>query len=69
VPYPTSREVFKWLQDAPPATLTEIQRAARMFYLQHHAFGGKVSGQTWGTATTAPPSICCASRSSSARPI
>jgi DNA adenine methylase len=31
-----------------------IQRAARFFYLQHHAFGGKVSGQTFGTATTGP---------------
>ncbi len=51
----SSREVFKWLQDTPPATLTDIQRAARFFYLQHHAFGGKVQGQTWGTATTTPP--------------
>src|SRR5690606_3214030 len=30
------------------------QRAARFFYLQQHAFGGKVAGQTFGTATTAP---------------
>ncbi len=51
----SSRDVFKWLQDTPPATLTDIQRAARFFYLQQHAFGGKVDGQTWGTATTAPP--------------
>lgn len=50
-----SRELFKWLQDTPIETLTDIQRAARFFYLQHHAFGGRVSGQTWGTATTAPP--------------
>jgi DNA adenine methylase len=51
----SSRDVFKWLQDTPPATLTDIQRAARFFYLQQHAFGGKVNGQTYGTATTAPP--------------
>lgn len=51
----SSREVFKWLQDTPPETLTDIQRAARFFYLQQHAFGGKVQGQSWGTATTAPP--------------
>lgn len=50
-----SRELFKWLQDTPPDTLTDIQRAARFFYLQQHAFGGKVEGQNWGTATTAPP--------------
>lgn len=50
----SSREVFKWLQDTPPHTLTDIQRAARFYYLQHQAFGGRVAGQTWGTATTAP---------------
>lgn len=50
----SSREVFRWTQDAPPAGMTDIQRAARFFYLQHHCFGGKVQGQTWGTATTAP---------------
>lgn len=51
----SSRDVFRWLQDTPPETLTDIQRAARFFYLQQHAFGGKVDGQNWGTATTAPP--------------
>jgi DNA adenine methylase len=51
----SSREVFKWMQDTPPHVLTDIQRAARFFYLQQHAFGGRVDGQTWGTATTAPP--------------
>jgi DNA adenine methylase len=51
----SSREVYRWLQDTPPATLTDIQRAARFFYLQQHAFGSRVSGQSWGTATTAPP--------------
>lgn len=51
----SSRDVFRWLQDTPPETLTDIQRAARFFYLQQHAFGGKVEGQSWGTATTTPP--------------
>nr|DAP68861.1 MAG TPA: DNA adenine methylase [Caudoviricetes sp.] len=51
----SSREIFKWTQDTPPETLTDIQRAARFFYLQQHCFGGKIEGQTWGTATTAPP--------------
>lgn len=50
----SSRQVFKWLQMTNPATLTDIQRAARFFYLQQHAFGGRVEGQTFGTATTAP---------------
>lgn len=51
----SSREVFKWLQDTPPETLTDIRRAARFFYLQQNAFGGRVDGQSYGTATTAPP--------------
>lgn len=51
----SSRDLFKWLKDTPTKTLTDIQRAARFYYLQHHAFGGKVDGQAWGTATTQPP--------------
>lgn len=51
----TSREVFKWLKDTPPETLTDIQRAARFYYLQQNAFGGRVESQSFGTATTAPP--------------
>lgn len=51
----SSRQVFKWQQMTRPETLTDIQRAARFFYLQQHAFGGHVSGQTYGTGTTAPP--------------
>ena len=50
----TSRKVFEWMQITRPETLTDIQRAARFFYLQQHAFGGKVDGQNFGTATTAP---------------
>ncbi|ARV17419.1 Modification methylase DpnIIA [Curvibacter sp. AEP1-3] len=48
-----SREMYGWLQDTPPETLTDIQRAARFFYLQKLGFGGKVDGQTFGVATTA----------------
>lgn len=55
----TSRQVFRWLQDTPTAPLTDIQRAARFYYLQHHAFGGRVQGQTFGTATTTPPINLC----------
>ncbi len=32
--------------------MTDIQRAARFYYLQHHAFGAKRYGQYFGTATT-----------------
>jgi len=50
----SSRQVFEWTQCTRPETLTDIQRAARFFYLQQHAFGGKVDSQTFGTATTTP---------------
>lgn len=52
-----SREMFKWLDDTPPETLTDIQRAARFYYLQQMGFGAKVSGRTFGTATTTPPKL------------
>lgn len=52
-----SREVYKWSQETPRDTLTDIQKAARFFYLQKLAFGGKVFGQTFGTATTSPPRL------------
>ena len=34
-----SREMYGWLQAVPPDTLTDIQRAARFFYLQKLGFG------------------------------
>lgn len=53
----TSREMYKWLQMTPSETLTDIQRAARFYYLQKLAFGGKVNKQTFGTATTSAPRL------------
>ncbi len=53
----TSRQMYKWLQATPEETLTDVQRAARFFYLQKNSFGGKVSGQTFGTATTSGPRL------------
>lgn len=50
-----SRENWETLKQVPADGLTDIQRAARFLYLQKLAFGGKVSGQTFGTATTSPP--------------
>ncbi|VVE76370.1 restriction endonuclease subunit M [Pandoraea anapnoica] len=40
----SSRQVFKWLQMTPTEPLTDIQRAARFYYLSQHAFGAKVQG-------------------------
>lgn len=53
----SSRQVFAWLKETRPETLTDIQRAARFYYLQQSAFGGRVDGQTYGTATTTPPGL------------
>jgi len=53
----SSREIFKWLQVTPPETLTDVQRAARFYYLQKLAFGARVHGQSYGTATTTPPRL------------
>jgi DNA adenine methylase len=47
----TSRQIFEWEKSTRPETLTDIQRAARFYYMQHIAFGAKVSGQTYGTVT------------------
>lgn len=52
-----SRQMFEWLKITPAETLTDIQRAARFYYLQKMAFGGKISSQTFGTATTDPPRL------------
>lgn len=53
----SSRQMFESLRDTPPASLTDIQRAVRFYYLQKLTFGGKVEAQTFGTATTAPPKL------------
>lgn len=47
-----SRQIWTWLDATPVDTLTDIQRAARFFYLQKLGFGGKVDGRTFGTSTT-----------------
>ncbi len=51
----TSRQNWEWLKITPSETLTDVQRAARFLYLQKLAFGAKVDGQAFGTATTSRP--------------
>lgn len=53
----SSREIYGWLNATPAETLTDIQRAARFYYLQKLGFGGKVEGRTFGTATTSRPRL------------
>ena len=44
----TSRREFERLKTTDPATLTDLERAARFIYLQKAGFGGKVVGQSLG---------------------
>ncbi|RPE81855.1 DNA adenine methylase [Vulcaniibacterium tengchongense] len=53
----TSREMFRWAKLQDPDTLTDIQRAARFFYLQRLAWGGKVAGQNFGASRDRPARI------------
>tara|TARA_R110002124_G_scaffold284368_1_gene461490 strand:- start:12268 stop:13086 length:819 start_codon:yes stop_codon:yes gene_type:complete len=46
----SSRREFERLKASDPATLTDLERAARFLYLQRLAFGGKVSGQNFGVS-------------------
>ena len=45
----TSRREFERLKSCEPATLTDLERAARFIYLQKTCFGGKVIGRSFGT--------------------
>lgn len=50
----TSRAEFERLARQDPASLTDLERAARFIYLQRLSFGGKVAGRTFGVDTTGP---------------
>lgn len=50
----TSRAEFDRLQLADPNSLTDLERAARFLYLQRTAFGGKVSGRSFGVSRGTP---------------
>lgn len=49
-----ARDEFDRLLKAPPETLTDIQRAARFFYLQKTCFGAKVVGRQFGVDPGSP---------------
>ena len=49
-----SRQEFERLLKTSPETLTDIERAARFLYLQNQAFGGKVTGQSFGVSIDRP---------------
>lgn len=54
----SSREWFEdWKRQQEAGGLTDIQRAARYYYLQRHCFGGRVRNRTFGTAPLRRPRI------------
>lgn len=53
----TSRQTWDTLSAVPVEALTDIQRAARLLYLQRAGFGGKVAGRSFGTSTTCKPKL------------
>jgi len=52
-----SRELFKWLNQTPAETLTDIQRASRFYYLQRMSFGGQTRNRSFGVSATNPPML------------
>lgn len=45
-----SRVEFERLMAVDPHTLTDVERGARFYYLQRLAYGGKVTGRTFGVS-------------------
>lgn len=52
-----SRDEFDRLQRVDESTLTDIQRAARFYYLLRNAFGAKVISQSFGVANSSKPRL------------
>ncbi len=53
-----SREWWNdWTRQLAAGGLTDIQRAARYYYIQRQGFGGKVSGRTFGAGPQSHPRI------------
>ena len=52
-----AREQFDVFMATPAETLTDIQRAARFYYLNKTAFGAKVKSPTFGVAASQPPRL------------
>ncbi len=50
----TTRAGFERLLKVDPSTLTDLERAARFFYLQRTAFGGRVAGRNFGVDRHGP---------------
>ncbi|SPD73845.1 D12 class N6 adenine-specific DNA methyltransferase (fragment) [uncultured Desulfobacterium sp.] len=54
----SSREWFEdWKRQQQASGLTDIQRAARYYYLQRHSFAGRVKARTFGTGPLRRPRV------------
>ena len=53
---PASRRLFAWHRMQSPDVLTDIERAARFFYLQKNTWSGKRTRQNFHFAVAKPPS-------------
>lgn len=54
----SSRELFEdWKRQQEAGGLTDIQRAARYYYLQRHSFSGRVKNRTFGPGPLKRPRI------------
>ena len=52
-----ARDEFQRLHRVPPGTLTDIQRAARFFYMLKMGFSSKVNSTTFGISTSSGPGL------------
>lgn len=52
-----SREEFMTAKAQDPATLTDVQRAARFYYLMKAGFGARATNPSFGTARGTPPKL------------
>ena len=52
-----ARDEFDRFMKTPADTLTDLQRAARFYYLTKAAFGAKVRGPSFGVSATQPPRL------------
>lgn len=49
------RQIFDEFEKQDPASLTDVQRAARFLYLQKNSFGGKVNDRNYHYCVEKPP--------------
>ena len=52
-----ARDEFERLKAARPETLTDIQRAARFYYLMQAGFGGRIPNPSFGYAASCAPRL------------